>query len=132
MGLYARRQTLAEAMTWEADPGLGRPAVKGWPYVPERITPPVALVREGLPYVEDAPADGYGRWLVRHQVDLVAGRGSNEATTKALDAMVTDALAALEDVADTTTEVGEFYTLQANGTAYLAVTITTTTTTTEL
>lgn len=122
MSLSQLRTDLAEA--------VGTDQVTAHDHVPERISPPAAIVREAEPYITQGQT--YGTWNVGHQVDLVAPRGTNQATTTALDQLLAQGVAALEDAGHTVTEVGAFYTLQANGTHYLAATITTTTEITEL
>lgn len=84
--LQAQRADLKAALAVSGTPVLD--------HLPERITPPVALIAAGSPYVE--PGNTYGSWRVRFTVVLVASQGTNDTATRELDDVVTAALVALD------------------------------------
>jgi len=94
--------------------------VTSFEFLPERINPPAAVVLPGSPYVE--AGDVYGTHKVNATVSLVAGNGTNDTATAALDNLIGTAVLALWDVADVT-EVSDLYAYNANGAQYLAVDI---------
>ena len=63
-------------------------------HLPERITPPLSIVAAGSPYVEGG--ESFGSYTVRLTVVLVAPQGTNETVTHTLDALVAQALVALD------------------------------------
>lgn len=95
-------------------------------HLPERITPPVAVLTAGDPWLE--PANLYGHHTVRWVVTVVVPTGTNEHTAAQLDQLTTAALPAMVDAGpgwDVT--VGRPYPLTAGGATYLAVDLAATT-----
>lgn len=72
--------------------------LKSAEYVAETITPPIAVVVPGAPYIvtsgEGVP---FGHVRVRHDVLLVSHRGANKKAAALIDSMIETALAALND-----------------------------------
>jgi len=97
--------------------------VQAFEFLPERINPPAAVVLPGSPYVE--AGDTFGTHKVTFTVSLIAGNGTNDAATAALDGLIQTAVLALWDVADTT-EASGLYAYSSNGAQYLAVDLTVT------
>ena len=69
-----------------------------WIYRPERVDPPCALVVPSEPYITyGGPGETtFGKANVNLDIILIAGKGDNEDTTERLDAMVIDALQAVD------------------------------------
>lgn len=63
--------------------------------VPDRFTPPLAVLIPGSPYISDGQS--YGHFDVRHDVVVIAGAGENQPTITALDRMVQDTVLAVVD-----------------------------------
>lgn len=64
-------------------------------YVPERVSPPIAIIKAGAPYVEQGQT--FTEFQVRLDVRIVAGTATNEVATSALDQLISDAIIALGD-----------------------------------
>ncbi len=69
--------------------------INALPAEPERVTPPVALVSPATPYVSGT-GNGYGRFELRERVRLVAERAEADVATDALDALICQAVPAIE------------------------------------
>ncbi len=67
-------------------------------YLPERVTPPIAIISPSDPYVENGQV--YGEYLASFEVLLVAGKASNIVETDALDTMIEKAISALPQFFD--------------------------------
>ncbi len=89
-------------------------------HVPERPTPPAAVITPGVPYI--AAGDAFSTWRINLVVTLIARTATNTVATDALDSAITTAVLALDQVADVDT-VGPYYAYSANGASYLAVDI---------
>lgn len=61
--------------------------------IPDRITPPVAVIMPGSPYVEDGTT--YTNNLIRLVVRVITNAASNEVMADDLDAAISSALIAL-------------------------------------
>jgi hypothetical protein len=68
--------------------------IRAYNHIPERITPPVATVSAGNPYVEDG--DTFGEYLVRLHVRVVAEKKTNEVMTDNVDDLIAAAIEALD------------------------------------
>lgn len=95
-------------------------------YEPERITPPVAIVSHGEPYLTE-PTEGRtyapGTYVLRLQVRLVLPVATAEVLTPELDEQIEAVHAATADTWDLT-EVTSPFTLIANGVNYAATDLT--------
>ena len=87
-------------------------------FIPERITPPLAIISAGDPYVTQ---ETFTDFTVRLKVTLVAATGTNEVTTSHLDELIETALFNLGDwgIGD----VAEPVMVQANNAQYLSTTM---------
>lgn len=89
-------------------------------YVPERVTPPVVVIRPGSPYIE--PGSVGSCYDVNLELVIVAGFATNETTTDDLDDLIEQTLAALPGDAGVGS-VAQPYLLAMNGNDHLATTI---------
>lgn len=100
---------------------------------PARVTPPVALVAPGTPYLSGT-GEGFGRYQLRALVRLVVDVGDYDQATAELDRLVVAAIPAVENIDRpgpdgwAVVEVGEQYQLVAGNAAYPAINLTCTTT----
>lgn len=90
-------------------------------YMPERMSPPCALLTTGSPWVEDG--EQFGSFTVRYQVTIVAGTATNEVVTDRLDEHMAAAIVALDEADFGIARVDEPYGLQANNATYVAANI---------
>lgn len=122
--LAARRAALVDLLT-EAD-------VDATGHLPEQLHPPLALVEPADPYLTDNGQVGYGGWSLTYDVYLVTARGTSEAMTEALDALIGKAVQALDTDTFDVTRVARPYGLdvkntRGTSTRYLATRVTVTT-----
>lgn len=117
MTLALLRQEVADALT-EA-------GINAFDYIPERISPPVAIVSAGDPYIEQGQT--YCDFTVRLAITLVAGTATNKTVTAALDSLIETAVNVTGDWL--IESVGQPFTFAANNAEYLAVRVTITQTT---
>lgn len=96
---------------------LDAAGVKTYDHIPERVTPPAAILVPGSPYLEQGQT--FCDYTMRLEVTLVSGTASNAATTKALDTLVEQAVVALGQDYDVD-EVAQPFQLSANNALYLA------------
>jgi len=89
-------------------------------YIPARVTPPVIVIRPSSPYI--TPASVGTEWLVNLELQVIAGFADNETTSDDLDNLIEATLKALPADAGVK-DVGQPYTLIANGNDYLAASI---------
>lgn len=80
------RQALTDLIT---DAGV---ACSG--FVPERVTPPLAVVSPSNSWIESG--EGFGEFRVSFDVTLVAQMGSNAKVTEAIDELLETVLAAVQ------------------------------------
>jgi hypothetical protein len=66
-------------------------------FIPERITPPVAIVRPGGTYI--TPLTLGGEWRLGVEIDLIAATAANEMVEENLDGLICDLIAALPNYA---------------------------------
>lgn len=111
--LSSSRERVKEALT------ANMSAVNVWDYNPERVTAPAIAVSYGNPLLSDGLV--FGEWTVRHSVTLIPLRGSNEAATDALDALIEKTVEVLAEAGYGIEQVGQPYMLSANNANYLAV-----------
>lgn len=71
---------------------LGVPVI---PHLPDRFTPPIAILVQGSPYVEAGPT--FGTSTIRFTLVIIAGQGQNEIVTKELDALIERTLIEVTD-----------------------------------
>lgn len=86
-------------------------------YVPDRITPPVVLLKSGSPYL--MPASVGRELLLNFDVVCVAPTASNAIASERLDAIIQDVLNALPGYAEMKS-VGQPYSLLTGTAEYLA------------
>lgn len=65
-------------------------------YIPERITPPVIIVRPGNTYLSPSTL-GAKEWRLSLELDLIAATAGNQLVEENLDGLITDLLDALPD-----------------------------------
>lgn len=97
-------------------------------FIPERITPPVAIVRPGSTYI--SPLTLGGEWRLGIEIDLIAATAGNEMVEENLDALICDLIAALPNYATlsnvsapTGLTTGNAEYLSATATLELAITL---------
>jgi hypothetical protein len=89
-------------------------------YVPERVTPPVLVLRPGSPYI--APGSVGSCYDLNLELVIVSGHATNETTSDDLDDLIEQTLVALPTDAGVGS-VAQPYLLSLNGNDYLATTI---------
>jgi hypothetical protein len=89
-------------------------------YIPERVTPPVVVIRPGTPYF--TPGNVGSGFIINLELQVIAGFADNESTTDDLDDLIEATIKAIPADAGFT-NVSQPYTLVANGNDYLATTI---------
>lgn len=97
-------------------------------HVPERFTPPAALIVHGSPLIEAGTT--FGARLLRFEVWVVSSLGANARMTDDLDTLLDATLDALTADSWTVERVSQPFAYTVGGGTYLAATITVTTTTT--
>jgi hypothetical protein len=96
-------------------------------FLPDRVTPPMAILTAASPYVE--PGNTVGSVLVRYSVTLVVQRATNKVETEALDSLLEDVWVAIaNDRNFYAVNVTEPFILPANNAEYYACTVVTQTT----
>lgn len=101
---------------------LQEAGIKAYSTLPERMTAPCAAISTGDPYLEEG--DTFSRsdaMLVRFELFLVSGTGTNEKAVSDLEQMITDAILYLGDY---TVVVGPPTMREANGAYYLSSVLT--------
>ena len=88
MSLRDERTAVAESLT--------AAGLRGVDHVPGRITPPIAMVVPGSPYLESS-GQPFGSKTLRLDVWLVVGAGDNAVIANRLDEHIAIAVEALED-----------------------------------
>lgn len=86
-------------------------------YVPDRITPPVVLLKSASPYL--TPASVGREFLLHFDVVCVAPTASNASASERVDELIQDVLNALPGYAEMTS-VGQPYSLLTGTAEYLA------------
>ena len=89
-------------------------------YIPERVTPPVVVIRSGSPYL--TPSSVGNEYLVNLELVVVAGFATNEPSTDDLDDLIEQTILAIPADAGFR-DVAQPYTLVMNGNDFLATTI---------
>lgn len=89
-------------------------------YIPERVTPPVVVIRSGSPYMTTSSVGQ--EYLVNLELVVVAGFATNETSTDDLDDLIEATIKAIPADAGFQ-DVSQPYTLVMNGADYLASTI---------
>lgn len=87
---------IAEARTALADT-LESAGLRVSPFVPERITPPLAVLEPSGDWV--AGGDTFGSFRVGFDVTLIVQTAANETVSSALDSLVDDTLSAISGAA---------------------------------
>jgi hypothetical protein len=97
-------------------------------FIPERITPPVAIVRPGGTYL--SPLTLGGEWRLGVEIDLIAATAGNELVEENLDALICELIASLPKYATLQTvsapqglTTGNAEYLSATATLELAITL---------
>ena len=86
-------------------------------YIPDRITPPVILLKSGSPYL--TPASIGSEYLLHFDAVCVTPTASNESASENLDSLIEQLLNALPGYAEMTS-VGQPYSLVTGNAEYLA------------
>lgn len=97
--------------------GLG---IQVFEFLPERLSPPSAMVAAGSPYIEGGDGLAFCELRVRHEITLVVRPGANSVETDALDELLTKAIAAVKGLE----RVDQPVMLSSNNANYLAVKMT--------
>jgi hypothetical protein len=97
-------------------------------FIPERITPPVFIVRPSGNYI--SPLSLGGEWRLGLEIDLIAATATNEMVDESLDGLICDLIAALPNYAilsgvsaPTALTTGNAEYLSATATLELAITL---------
>jgi hypothetical protein len=88
-------------------------------FVPDRITPPVVLIRPGGTYV--SPSSLSGEYSLSLECDLIAGPATNELAQESLDALICEFINALPVYA-VLTNIGAPFALTTGNAEFLAAT----------
>lgn len=91
-----------------------------YPYIPNRITPPVVVVRHGSPYLQ--PATVGNEYSLGLELVLLATTAVNEVATEALDALIEQVINALPNYAYMA-NVSQPQIFSENGADYLGTSI---------
>jgi len=92
-------------------------------YVPERVTPPIAVVEPSSDWVQ--AGDTFGQYEIGYDVTLVTQTASNQKSTGLLDEMLEDVLVAVGNTAGFHTgSVSAPTILQISNAEYLSVALT--------
>jgi hypothetical protein len=67
-------------------------------FIPERITPPIAIMEPSSDWISSGEA--YGEWRIGFDVTLVTQTAANTTATTVLDGMLEDVLAEVNDTAN--------------------------------
>lgn len=87
-------------------------------HVPGRLTPPVAIVSTGSPYL--VPGDTFGSHALNLRVTLIAQNGANDVQTDELDELIERAATALLETNWTVGEISQPGQIDVNGAAFLS------------
>jgi len=90
-----------------------------FPYLPERITPPLAVVQAGSPFLSQGGS--FGEFKSRWDITLVTPTGANDVSTEKLYDLLEDSIVALVNSKYSVEEVSKPYALAANNATYVAV-----------
>lgn len=113
--------TLTGARTEVVD-AITAAGIKGAEYVAETVTPPLAVVVPGEPYLSTpAGTVPFGHYQINLSVLLIAGKGTNKASAEWIDTAVVTVIDALDDTDFDLTEVSQPGQVQLNGSTYLGV-----------
>jgi hypothetical protein len=88
-------------------------------FVPDRITPPLVMIRPGGTYV--APSSLSGEYNLSLECDLIAGPATNELVQENLDALICEFINALPDYS-VLINVGAPFSLTTGNADFLAAT----------
>lgn len=97
--------------------------VPAWAFVPERITPPGAVVLPDEPYIADDDATMCGTFRVRLRVCVLAGLAGNELAADKLDGLIVAAVTELDAGGFEALTVHEPAEVELNGATYLGTVI---------
>ena len=114
---------MSELMTVATDiaQALKDAGLTAFPFLPNRITPPIAVVQAGSPFME--PGGSFGEFKTRWEIILVAPTGVNAVATEKLYALLEDAIVSLVDSKYSVEEVSKPYALEVSNATYVAVNI---------
>jgi len=90
-------------------------------HIPGRLTPPIAVVSTGSPYL--APGGTFGSHELNLRVTLIAKNGANDVQTDELDGLIEKAATALLLTNWTVGEITQPAQIDVNGTAFLSTSI---------
>lgn len=90
-------------------------------YIPDRITPPLVIMKSGSPYL--TPASVGSEYLMHFDLVCIVGTATNNQATEKLEALLEATLNALPGYAKMVS-VGQPYALATNSAEYLAADIT--------
>lgn len=115
--LQDAREAMAELLASELD------GAQSFPFMPDRFTPPAAIILPGAPYLTSSGT--FGTFTLGLEVIVVANATVNETGANALDQLVDDATVALVNAGISVSEVSEPWQMSSQNAKYLAATITT-------
>lgn len=110
-----------EGIRAEVVAALSAADIKAVDYIGETMTPPVAAVVPGDPYLDSEGAT-FGHTNVNLLILLIGGKGTNKAAASQIDSLIATALDALDDW--DITEVAQPGLVNLNGSNYLGSVIT--------
>jgi hypothetical protein len=97
--------------------------VPGYGYVPERVTPPAAVVLPDEPYLASDDTSMCGTFRARLRVVVLGGIGTNELAADQLDQLVVTAVTELDRGGFEALTVSEPAEVELNGAGYLGTVI---------
>ena len=90
-----------------------------FPTLPNRITPPVAVVQAGSPFMESGGS--FGEFKTRWEITLLTPTGDNSVATEKLYATLEDAIVSLVNSKYSVEQVSKPYAQDANNAVYVAI-----------
>lgn len=114
--------TLAELRTGAAEL-ITAAGVSAYGHVPERVTPPAAVVLPDEPYLSGEGVTMCGTFRARYRAVVLGGRGTNATAADELDRLITVVVQALDDPFEIKT-VSEPAEVELNGAGYLGAVVT--------
>jgi len=112
---------MSELMTVSTDLAdtLKDAGIPAFPTLPNRITPPVAVVQAGSPFLSQGGS--FGEFKSRWDITLVTPTGANDVSTEKLYVLLEDSIVALVNSKYSIEEVSKPYALEANNATYVAI-----------
>lgn len=102
---------------------LEEAGLRAFSEVPERVTPPLAVLVPSADWIESG--ETFGSFILSFDVEIIAPTGSNVKVSEYIDEQVETALTAITEAAGFyASSVGQPQAVDINGAVYLGATIT--------